>query len=131
MKKIKSLTRNDKDRIICVTSENRHDFYYQPVSTKQRYWLTSGTFHGSVFAYFRQKGRNMEGVGFSLTLEQLYQFKDYRNPVLTRLLERIPGMVDYVIAEYVVHDMKVQAEVTPPYLNLSAKPEAYEYDLAC
>ena len=130
MKKIKTPPWNDKDRIFYVAGEGIQDLYYQPAGTKRRYWLSGGSFHGSVFAYFRQKGRN-EGVAFSLTLRQLYQFKDYQNPVLTKLVERIPGMVDYVIAEYVVHDMKAQAEVTPPYLNLSTKPEAYEYNLAC
>lgn len=130
MKRIKSLVRSNKDRIICVAGEDRMDYYYQPEGGKKRYWLNGSSFRGSVFSYFRQKGRNMEGIGFSLTLGQLYRFKEYQNPVLTKLLERLPGMVDYVIAEYVLPDRSQQAEVTAPALCYPTEPEAYEYDLA-
>ena len=44
MRKIKAVNRNDNDRIICVTADGRHDFYYQPVGSKRRHWLVSCSF---------------------------------------------------------------------------------------
>lgn len=94
---MKKLNVNNKDRVVCITIPGAHEFYYQPAATGERIWLFETTFSGSVFAYFRSKGRNLRDRGFSLTVKELYQFKDYRNPKLTRIMERIPAMIDYTL----------------------------------
>ena len=100
MKKIKA-SFDQKDRIVCVTNQGCHEFYYQPVGSKKRILLfTTDEFSGSVFAYFRNKGRNMSDIGFSLTIKELYQFKEYHNRKLAAVMKRIPGQVEYVIREH-------------------------------
>lgn len=100
MKRIKA-SFDQKDRIVCVTNQGCHEFYYQPVGSKKRILLfTIDEFSGSVFAYFRNKGRNMSDIGFSLTIKELYQFKEYHNRKLTAVMKRIPGQVEYVIREH-------------------------------
>ena len=100
MKKIKA-SFDQKDRIVCVTNQGCHEFYYQPVGSKKRILLfTTDEFSGSVFAYFRNKGRNMSDIGFSLTIKELYQFKEYHNRRLAAVMKRIPGQVEYVIREH-------------------------------
>lgn len=102
MKKIKAKF-NSKDRIVCVTIPGGHQFFYQPFGTKDRYWLFDvKDFSGSIFAYFRNHGRNLNDLGYSITLNELYyEFKGYRNPKLSKLVERIPSQVEYVIREYI------------------------------
>lgn len=101
MKKIKA-SFEQKDRIVCVTNQGCHEFYYQPVGSKERIPLfMTDEFSGSVFAYFRDKGRNMNGRGFSLTIRELYQFKRFHNVKLTSVINRIPTMIDYVLREQV------------------------------
>ena len=91
---------DQKDRVICVTVDGGHEFYYQPVRSNERILLfTMDKFSGSVFAYFRDRGRNLSGSGFSLTVEQLYSFKNFKNPKLTHVIERFPGMIEYVLRE--------------------------------
>lgn len=99
MKKIKNV--NQKDRVICVTLSGGHEFYYQPVNSKERIWLfETEDFSGSIFAYFRDNGRNIDGRGFSLTIKQVYEFKKFQNVKLCKLFtDRIPKMVEYVIRE--------------------------------
>ena len=100
MKKIKA-SFDQKDRIVCVTNQGCHEFYYQPVGSKKRILLfTTDEFSGSVFAYFRNKGRNMSDIGYSLTIKELYQFKEYHNRKLAAVMKRIPGQVEYVIREH-------------------------------
>ncbi len=98
MKRINAL-HNDGDRIICKTSLGKHEFFYQPVGTREKLWLFSTDFSGSVFIYFRDFGRRMDESGFSLTLKELYKFKDYRNYKLANLMDRIPKQVEYAIKE--------------------------------
>ena len=97
MKKINA-KHNNKDRIICVSLPGRHDFYYQPVGSRERIWLfRADVFSISVFAYFRDYGRSQCDGGFSLTLKEFYEFRDYHNLKLSRIMERIPGYIEYVI----------------------------------
>ena len=99
MKKIKA-SFDQKDRVVCVTEQGYHEFYYQPVGSKTRILLfVTDEFSGSVWAYFRDRGRNMGGRGFSLTIRELYDFKLYHNAKLTRIINRIPVMIDYVLRE--------------------------------
>lgn len=99
MKKIKA-SFDQKDRIVCVTNQGCHEFYYQPVGSKKRILLfMTDEFSGSVFAYFREKGRNINGREFSLTLRELYEFKRFYNVKLTTVINRIPVMIDYVLRE--------------------------------
>lgn len=100
MKKINARI-NQKDRVICVTGEGFHSFYYQPSGTKERIPLFPVyEFSGSVFAFFRDKGRNMDGRGFSLTIKELYEFKRYKNKKLTTVVSRIPLMIDDSLKEH-------------------------------
>ena len=101
MKKINNTSVNQKDRIVCVTVTGAHKFYYQPYKSSERLYLFSTEdFSGSVFAYFRDNGRCMEGRGFSLTIKELYEDrKMYRNPKIGKIFDRLPGMIDYVLRE--------------------------------
>ena len=103
MKKINNTSVNQKDRIVCVTVTGAHKFYYQPYKSSERLYLFSTEdFSGSVFAYFRDNGRCMEGRGFSLTIKELYEDrKMYRNPKIGKIFDRCPGMIDYVLRENV------------------------------
>ena len=93
-------TFNQKDRVICVTVNGGHEFYYQPARSNDRTLLfTMNEFSRSVFAFFREKGRNLNGRGFGLTIKELYEFKAFKNPKLTHVIERIPGMIEYVLRE--------------------------------
>lgn len=101
MKRINNSTVNPKDRIVCVTISGAHRFFYQPSKSKERFYLfTTAGFSGSIFAYFRDKGRCMGGRGFSLTIKELYEDrKMYRNPKIGKIFDRLPGMIDYVLRE--------------------------------
>lgn len=91
---------DQKDRVVCVTNQGCHVFYYQPVGSKERILLfMTDEFSGSVFAYFRDKGRNMNGRGFGLTIRELYAFKRFHNVKLTSVINRILTMIDYVLRE--------------------------------
>ncbi len=41
----------------------------------------------------------MNDRGFSLTIKELYEFKEYHNHKLATVMKRIPGQVEYVIRE--------------------------------
>lgn len=98
MREIK-MKHDNKDRIICVT-DTKHKFYLQPAGTKERLWLfDTKSFSGSVFAFFRKKGRNLDGIGFSMTLKELYEAGCNHNDKLNKILDRIPAQVDYVLRE--------------------------------
>lgn len=99
MKKIKA-SFDQKDRIVCVTNQSCHEFYYQPVGSKEHILLfMTHEFSGSVFTYFRSKGRNLSDIGFSLTIKELYEFKEYHNRKLAAVMKRIPSQVEYVLRE--------------------------------
>ena len=56
MKKIKADV-NQKDRVILVSVEGGHRFYYQPAGSAERVYLFERTdFSGSLFGYFRERG---------------------------------------------------------------------------
>ena len=98
MRKIKKT--DNKDRIICVTVVGKHRFYYQPVNTKERMWLfDTKDFSGSVFGFFRKYGRNLEDVGFSLTIRELHDLGNNHNVKIAKILDRIPAQVEYVLHE--------------------------------
>lgn len=91
---------DNSDRVVCVSIPGKHEFYYQPASTRERIWLfDTKDFSGSIFDYFRDKGRNMNDRGFSLTIKELYEFKKYRDHKLATVMKRIPGQIEYVIRE--------------------------------
>ncbi len=99
MKKI-NMNHDNKDRIICVTDIDKHKFYYQAVGTKERLWLfdTKG-FSGSLFEFFRKYGRNLNGIGFSMTVKELYEAGNSRNSKISKIMDRIPGQIKYVLRE--------------------------------
>lgn len=91
---------DNKDRIVCVTTTDKHEFYYQPVNSKEILWLfDTKEFSGSVFAYFRNHGKKYKDKSYSLTIKELYEFKNYSNSKLAKIIQRIPNMVEYVICE--------------------------------
>ncbi len=98
MKKIKA-AHSGLDRIVCVNGNGTQSFFYQPHGASTREWLFDDDFHGSLFTFFRDKGCRAGKKSFSITLDQLYRFRAYGNERLTRSLERIPPMVNYVLAE--------------------------------
>lgn len=99
MKKI-NIKHDNKDRVICVSDTGKHKFYFQPVGTKERLWLfDTKSFSGSVFAFFRKNGRNLNGIGFSMTLKELYEVGCNHNDKINKILDRIPAQVDYVLRE--------------------------------
>lgn len=98
MRKIKKT--DNKDRIICVTVLDEHKFYYQPVGSKERIWLfDTKHFSGSVFGFFRKYGRNLEGVGFSLTIRELHSLSNNHNVKIAKILDRIPAQVEFILRE--------------------------------
>lgn len=107
MKKIKHSI-NQKDRIVCVALPNEIRFYYQFFDTGERIALNVSKddrkkpFSGSIFNYFRNKGRSFDGhSGFSLTLKELYSTKrcNYRNPKLAKLFDRLPNAIDMALSK--------------------------------
>ena len=92
---------DNKDRIICVTeTTGKHKFYFQSAGTKARLWLfDTKSFSGSVFAFFRKYGRNIDDIGFSMTLRELYAAGNDHNVKINKVLDRIPAQVDYVLRE--------------------------------
>ena len=102
---------NNGDRVICVTERGKHRFYYQPVGTSRRFWLfDTRRFSGSVFAFFRKNGRNMGDNGFSLTVKELYRSSKSRNCKISKIMERIPGQVEYVIRENISDEYEYRSE---------------------
>ena len=110
MKKINAKF-SQKDRVICVTEQGTHKFYYKPADSKERTLLFATDFSRSVLDYFRSKGRATDGNGYEITLRELYAFKDFRNHKLSKLMERIPLMIKYVIHEYLTSEEKSTAKV--------------------
>lgn len=110
MKKINAKF-SQKDRVICVTEQGTHKFYYKPADSKERTLLFATDFSRSVLDYFRNKGRSTDNNGYEITLRELYAFKDFRNHKLSKLMERIPLMIKYVIHEYLTSEEKSTAKV--------------------
>lgn len=114
MKKIRE-KHSDRDRIICVSLPGYHQFYYQAKGSQKRKYLFETDFSGSVFAFFREKGCNMSGCGFSLTIKQLYQFHNYSNVKLARIMERIPAWIDFVLKE----ELELERVVPEPIYTIA------------
>ena len=99
MKKIK-VKHDNKDRIICVSETGKHKFYFQPIGTKERLWLfDTKNVSGSVFAFFRKYGRNLDDIGFSMTVKELYEVGNSHNVKINKILDRITAQVEYVLRE--------------------------------
>ena len=99
MKKINT-KHDNKDRIICVSESGKHRFYYQPVGTRERFWLfDTKNFSGSVFAFFRKYGRCLDDIGFSMTVKEMHEIGNNHNAKITKILDRIPAQVEHVLRE--------------------------------
>lgn len=97
MKKIKAKHGN-KDRIICVSETGKHKFYFRPASTKECLWLfDTKNFSSSVFAFYRKHGRNLDDIGFSMTVKEMYEIGNGHNVKINKILDRIPTQVEYVL----------------------------------
>ena len=119
MKKINK-KHDNKDRIICVSEIGKHKFYYQPVGTKDRLWLfNTKNFSRSVSVFFCKYGRCLDGIGFSITIKELYEIGNNHNVKIAKILERIPAQVEYVIREYsekeIIHNQPVGIQL-PEYI---------------
>lgn len=108
MKKIKNSTINQQDRIVCTALPGELVFYYQVYESGERIALFKGEddkpipFSGSVFNFFRERGRSFDGhSGFSLTIRELYSVDKgyYRNPKLAKLFNRLSHAIDTAIRE--------------------------------
>lgn len=120
MKKINAKF-SQKDRVICVTEQGTHKFYYKPADSKERTLLFATDFSRSVLDYFRNKGRVTDGNGYEITLRELYAFKDFRNYKLSKLMERIPGMIEYVIREYLAPEENCNSKPIVPQKKMIRK----------
>lgn len=98
MKKIKHDV-SQKDRIICERVRDKLRFSYRAQGTAKGAYLFEVVYSSSVYHYFCQSGCRVGTNGFSLTIRQMYQFEEYRNFRLTKVLHRIPMMVDYILGE--------------------------------
>ncbi len=89
-----------KDRIICVNAPGKLRFFYQPVgmAAGERAFLFDIDFSSSIYSYFRRKGRCVGDRANSITVDELYRFREYGNRQLASTVERLPGWIDYVIA---------------------------------
>lgn len=90
---------SNKDRVVCVSIPGKQWFYYQPAGGSHRVYLFETEFSGSVFAYFRDRGRNLADRGFSLTIQELYEHHCRRNPKIDFLLRRLPRAIDRAMRE--------------------------------
>ena len=125
---MKKINANEKDRVICVSSSNgKQDFYFQQ-GKGERVWLFQSNFSGSVFNFFREHG-HMTELGFSLTIRQIYSLKNkaYANVKITRIFDRLPGAVNYVIA-YELTDDKVLPVPDEHVIYTLPDIYIYEYD---
>lgn len=123
MKKINT-NHDNKDRIICVSDYGKHKFYYQPAGTRDRFWLfDTKNFSGSVFSFFRKHGRCLDGIGFSMTVRELYEIGNGRNVKINKILYRIPAQVKYVLCE---RDEFVQM----PWVTAKAHNHDNDFDCA-
>lgn len=130
MKKIKNVNLNQKDRVVCVTVPHSHEFYYQPANTKERAFLfATDDFSGAVFRYFQSKGRNINDRGYSLTIKELYEFKEYHKPKLSRVINRIPLMIEYVLREQ-LHDKEHECKRFSIYEKPVERQNSYDRELA-
>ena len=100
MKKINAKF-SQKDRVICVTEQSKHKFYYRQVGSKEKLLLFSVNSSTSILDYFSRKGRMTDNNGYELTIRELYLFRDFHNYKLSKIMERIPGIIEYVIREYI------------------------------
>ncbi len=85
------------DKIICCIKNNMHEFYYQARDGKEKIYLFSTKYSKSVSQFFG-------GFGDKLTVRQLYSYRSFFNVRLTKTLERIPTMIDYVIKYQIALD---------------------------
>lgn len=123
MKRIKA-KHDNKDRIICVSETGKHKFYYQGAGTKERLWLfDTKDFSGSVFAFFRKYGRNLDGIGFSMTVKELYEVGNGHNVKVDKILDRVPAQVEYVLRER-------EEFVQMPYVTAKVHYHNYDFDRA-
>ena len=128
MKKINAKF-SQKDRVICVTEQGTHKFYYKSTDSKERTLLFAIAFSRSVLEYFRKKGRSTDEHGYEITLRELYAFKDFRNYKLSKLMQRIPWMIEYVIREYLTPAENSHSKVTV-HKNKVIRKDIDEHEIA-
>ena len=122
---MKKMHVNSKDRIICVTTTDQHEFFYQPYKSNNPIFLfRTQKFFGSVFAHFHKKGRAMSVKGWGITCGELYKF-DRRNFKLTEIMERIAGTVNYVVANEL---RRYEADLQPGLSMSTTYPKYSDYD---
>lgn len=99
MKKINA-KHDNRDRIVCVTDNDKYRFYYNPVRSSEHYWLfDTKALHPSIFSFFLKHGRSSDNLSFSITVKELYKVGKSRDSKINKVLDRIPGQVEYVLHE--------------------------------
>lgn len=99
MRKIMNHNISQKDRIVCESIPNKLRLSYRAADNKKSIFLFDIDFSYSIFQYFHDRGRRDGNNALSMTISQLYCFREYHNKKLVKTLERIPAMVDYVLME--------------------------------
>lgn len=107
MKRVK-YTNNGRDRIVCVVNNSILEFYYQMQGSRERYSLFDIWYSPSVFQEFFRNGQKIDKDTFSLSLNQLHEIKNYRNPRLRKVIELFPVEIDRVIRECVADDWEAE-----------------------
>ena len=111
MKKIKSSLINENDRIECVSVPHAHHFFLLEAKSRKRIYLFSKQdFSGSLFTYFRNNGRCLNGNGWSLTIKEIYKDKScYRNYKVAKLFDRLPGIIDSALSEFDIQQKQTKS----------------------
>ena len=89
MRKIKGNIKKSS-RVTIVRNADNINFYYQDNWGRERDYLYSMKYSPSVMNYFGKNGK---------TIDELYQFKKWNNHKLSKLIERLPKVIEYVIKE--------------------------------
>lgn len=119
MKKI-NVNHDDKDCIILVTEEGKYKFYYQPVGTNERLWLFDAkSEYKTVFDFFQKKGRQLKQNGFIITVREIYKSGKTSNFVINKILERMPGQIEYVLRERYLYEK--ECKMIPEPMNARKK----------
>ncbi len=127
MKRIKA-TFQKNDRIVCMNVPGKHRLFYQPVGTNEQIWLLdTKEFSGSVFEYFRSKGKKMSNNCFSITINELYEFKKFKNYKLASLFDYLPKQIEYVIRERNGRENKYKTEKRKKTKSRDSVCDTYSY----
>lgn len=79
----------NNDRVLARSGPDVLHFFYKGADRKEVYLFTTD-YSPSVYDYFRDRGK---------TIRQMYRFRDWHNPRLSKTVSRVPNAVKYAITE--------------------------------